>query len=84
MKKKSMKNQTDLSKARQFALPIEDFKKLVAGDIATSISLLTYILRNPKLTDQLIEEMYKDYVTEVENRSLDRKEMEDAINDQKS
>lgn len=61
-------SETDLAKAQRFAVPIEDFAKLIQGDLKAAINFLMAIDHHENVKDLLIEEMYKLYCENMEKK----------------
>lgn len=60
---------TELGEASRFAVDINSFQKLVEGDLASACNLLLYLNRNKSALEQLIPEMYEDYLQAVKDKS---------------
>ena len=60
---------TDLAEARQFAIDKDKFEKLTFGDISAAVNFLLYIRNNEKVWVLLMEEMYKEYLKTIEEKS---------------
>lgn len=54
--------QTDLGKAHQMAVPLNDFSKLVEGDLKSSINFLVYLDNHPEVKEEIVKVMYQDYL----------------------
>lgn len=70
-----MKNQeTDLAKAQRFAVPMEDFAKLLQGDLKSAINFLMALDHHTEVKHLLFEEMYTLYVKQMEAKSQEIEE----------